>query len=86
MEFETLLPWLIFATATFFIWALINFLSAKSTRRDERLDELKNPRSSLAVARFLGVSGFLNATSACPVGKNEGYRISHSAARKALVE
>lgn len=43
MEFETLLPWLIFATATFFIWALINFLSAKSTRRDERLDELKNP-------------------------------------------
>lgn len=43
MEFETLLPWLIFITATFFIWALINFLSSKSSRRDERLDELKNP-------------------------------------------
>ncbi len=43
MEFESLLPWLIFFTATFFIWALINFLSTKSSRRDERLDELKNP-------------------------------------------
>lgn len=43
MEFESLLPWLIFFTATFFIWALINFLSSKSSRQDERLDELKNP-------------------------------------------
>lgn len=43
MEFETLLPWLIFATATFFIWALINYLNTKSSRQDERLDELKNP-------------------------------------------
>jgi len=43
MEFETLLPWLIFGAASFFVWALFNLVNSRSNRADERLEELKNP-------------------------------------------
>ncbi|MFO1023268.1 MAG: type II secretion system F family protein [Planctomycetales bacterium] len=43
MEFESLLPWMIFGACTFFVWAVFNLVNSRSNRADERLEEMKNP-------------------------------------------
>ena len=43
MDLAPYLPWAIFGAFTLCIWALLNFFQSKSTRADERLDELRNP-------------------------------------------
>ena len=43
MDFSQLLPWAIFGGITFGAWALINYLSSRSSRASERLDELRDP-------------------------------------------
>ena len=43
MSFAQLLPWAVFATFACGAWAIINFLSNRNSRADERLEELRNP-------------------------------------------
>src|SRR5579872_1049680 len=43
MDLTQILPWAVFAGFACGAWALINFLTNKNSRADERLDELRNP-------------------------------------------
>ncbi|MBI3864218.1 MAG: type II secretion system F family protein [Planctomycetia bacterium] len=43
MNFAQLLPWAVFAAFACGAWGLMNFLSSRKSRADERLDELRNP-------------------------------------------
>jgi tight adherence protein C len=43
MSFAQLLPWAVFATFACGAWAVINFMANRSSRADERLEELRNP-------------------------------------------
>ena len=43
MSFAQLLPWAVFATFACGAWAIINFMANRSSRADERLEELRNP-------------------------------------------
>jgi tight adherence protein C len=43
MDFAAILPWAVFAAFACGAWAIVNFLANKSSRADERLEELRNP-------------------------------------------
>jgi tight adherence protein C len=43
MNLAQLLPWAVFAAFACGAWAVISFLANRSSRADERLDELRNP-------------------------------------------
>lgn len=43
MDFAILLPWAVFAGFACAAWGLMNYLSTRHSRADERLDELRNP-------------------------------------------
>ena len=43
MDLTQILPWAIFGGFACAAWALLNFMSGKSSRADERLEELRNP-------------------------------------------
>src|SRR5258708_2604725 len=43
MNFVQILPWAVFAGFACGAWALMNYLGSRSSRADERLDELRNP-------------------------------------------
>jgi tight adherence protein C len=43
MNFVQILPWAVFAGIACGAWALINYLTGRNSRADERLDELRNP-------------------------------------------
>lgn len=43
MDLTQLVPWAIFGAITLGIWSLINILTSRSSRADERLDELRDP-------------------------------------------
>jgi tight adherence protein C len=43
MEFQDLIPWVIFVVITAMIWAMVKFFSSNPSRVTERLDELRDP-------------------------------------------
>src|SRR5262245_42793681 len=43
MDFAQLVPWAVFAGFAFGAWGILNFVSSRRSRTDERLDELRNP-------------------------------------------
>jgi tight adherence protein C len=43
MEFQDILPWIIFAVITLMIWVMAKFFSSDPSRATERLDELRDP-------------------------------------------
>jgi len=45
MDFQTLLPWIIFGIITVMLWALFQIFSSNTSRATERLDELRTPGS-----------------------------------------
>jgi tight adherence protein C len=43
MDFQTMLPWIIFGTITVMLWAVFQLFSSDKSRATERLDELRDP-------------------------------------------
>lgn len=43
MDFTQILPWAVFAGFACAAWAILSFMSGKSSRADQRLEELRNP-------------------------------------------
>ncbi|MGQ0635796.1 MAG: type II secretion system F family protein [Planctomycetaceae bacterium] len=43
ISFATFVPWAVFGGFALAAWALMNYLTARSSRADERLEELRNP-------------------------------------------
>ncbi|HEY3969543.1 MAG TPA: type II secretion system F family protein [Planctomycetaceae bacterium] len=71
MDFAILLPWAVFAGFACGAWGLMNYLSNRHSRADERLDELRNPllRSRTEDSREGGVGATMMEKAAPTLSK-----------------